>query len=252
MWCCQCWDLEGERCHFKGTILCQLATVGLEETKEIVLNAQGLWWWSVWRVRGCMPYSDDDDDVDWGGGSHKRQKTCCWICAVSRWDFLPQTIQDFFSAARNVYIHRLKRNLKIMAVLIIDCWFARNSATDFMSCSFIFDSLGTRQASNIKPIQSSSSKSSVANCIFLMWQNNVHEKDELAKLNAKIPRQFQLQLITFMNIELTGHNHAIPCQTKYCRAVHEDRPHLVDNIQDLLKSFLERASVPSLDWGESH
>ena len=153
---------------------------------------------------------------------------------------------------RNVYIHRLKRNLKIMAVLIIDCWFARNSATDFMSCSFIFDSLGTRQASNIKPIQSSSSKSSVANCIFLMWQNNVHEKDELAKLNAKIPRQFQLQLITFMNIELTGHNHAIPCQTKYCRPVHDDRPHLVDNIQDLLKSFLERASVPSLDWGESH
>ena len=45
-------------------------------------------------------YSDDDDDVDWGGGSHKRQETCCWICAVSRWDFLPQTIQDFFSAAR--------------------------------------------------------------------------------------------------------------------------------------------------------
>ena len=98
---------------------------------------------------------------------------------------------------RIFYIHRLKRNLKIIAVLIIDCWFARNSATDFMSCSFIFDSLGTRQASNIKPIQSSSSKSSVANCIFLMWQNNVHEKNELAKLNAKIPRQFQLQLITF-------------------------------------------------------
>ena len=50
------------------------------------------------ECEGCMPY--DDDDVDWGGGSHKRQETCCWICAVSRWDFLPQTIQDFFSVAR--------------------------------------------------------------------------------------------------------------------------------------------------------
>ena len=48
----------------------------------------------------CHIVPDDDDDVDWGGGSHKRQETCCWICAVSRWDFLPQTIQDFFSAAR--------------------------------------------------------------------------------------------------------------------------------------------------------
>ena len=134
MWCCQCWDLEGERCHFKGTILCQLATVGREETKEIVLNAQGLWWWSVWRVRGCMPY--DDDDVDWGGGSHKRQKTCCWICAVSRWDFLPQTIQDFFSAAR-------KRCSWIIEMSIFIVW--KGISRLWQSSSLIVGLLAIRQ-----------------------------------------------------------------------------------------------------------